>query len=87
MKKALFLMLIASSTAFSQNCKFAKNEVDKLNILYKIKIKHENFPNDIKIDYLTKIKLDLQRKIYKSMDFFKKIYLSSKSKLWKLIHN
>ena len=29
MKKALFLMLIASSTAFSQNCKFAKNEVDK----------------------------------------------------------
>lgn len=61
-----------------------KSEVDKLNVLFDNKYKID--PSDFKFDLSTRVQLKIKRSIYKSVDFFKKIFLVTKSKLWHLLY-
>lgn len=76
---------------FFTNWSDYKSEVDKLNVLCRIKVKSKITTNLINIDYYTKIKLDLKKILYMIVDFFRYtynyIYMPFKSKIWKLIHN
>lgn len=64
-----------------------KSEIDKLNVLYKIKLNSKNSTKNVDIDYITNLKLYLKKKFYKSEDFIKNSYILLKSLIWKLIHN